>query len=64
MMPDMNDLMSPDMAKIAMFLVPAFAALVALVMNFSRGFSTVGTVFMVVCAGFAVYFSKPFFSLF
>ncbi|WP_394730295.1 hypothetical protein [Altererythrobacter sp. GH1-8] len=64
MMPSLNDLMSPDMQKIALFLVPTFAAVFALVMNLSRGFSTIGTVVMVLCGLVAVYFAPQFFTLF
>lgn len=63
-MPSLNDLMSPDMQKIAMFLIPAFAGIFALVMNLSRGFSTVGTVVMLICAAIAIYFAPQFLTLF
>lgn len=63
-MPGLDDFMSPDMQKIALFLLPAFAGIFALVMNLSRGFSTVGTVVMVLCAAIALYFAPQFFTLF
>ncbi len=63
-MPDLNDFMSPDMQKIALFMVPALAAIFALVMNLSRGFSTVGMVVLVLCTGAALYFAPQFFTLF
>lgn len=64
MMPDLNDVTSPDMQRIALFLLPAFAATFALVMNMSRGFSTIGTVVMVICGAIAIYFFPQFLELF
>ena len=63
MMPTLNDLMAPDMQKILAFLLPAAFAIASLVMNLSRGFSTMGTAFMVICALIAIYFAPSFFEL-
>lgn len=64
MMPGLNDLMSPDMQKITLFMVPFLIAASIFVMNLSRGFSTVGTVAMIVFAGIALYFAPGFLELF
>jgi len=56
MMPTFADFVAPDMQKILAFLLPAAFAIASLVMNLSRGFSTLGTVFMVICALAAIYF--------
>ena len=63
-MPGLNDLMSPDMQKILLFLLPALAAISSLTMNISRGFSIPGTVFMIVCGVVALYFLPGMISLF
>jgi len=64
MMPTINDLMAPDMQKILLFVVPAIALVAGLTMNLSRGFSTLGVVFIVVCGLAALYFLSQFLELF
>lgn len=62
-MPGLNDLMSSDMQKILLFLLPALAAVGLLTMNLSRGFSIPGTVFMIACGLTALYFLPGLISL-
>lgn len=64
MIPGLNDVMSPDMQKIALFMVPLLTGIFVLVMNLSRGFSTVGMVVLFICAVLAIYFAPGFWSLF
>ena len=64
MMPNLNDLMAPDMQKIMLFMVPALIALTALVMAMSRGFSTVSLVTIAVFGAIAIYFAPGFIGLF
>ena len=64
MIPGLNDLMSPDMQKILMFLLPALAALSILVMNLTRGFSIPGKFMMVLFAAIAIYFFPTFLEVF
>lgn len=64
MMPGLNDLMAPDMQKILAFILPASFALATLVMSMSRGFSTVRSIFMVICGLIAIYFASDFIELF
>lgn len=64
MMSGLDDLLAPDMQALLLFLLPALAALGSLTMNLSRGFSTAGTVLMVVCAVVAIFFLPGFVELF
>ncbi len=64
MIPDFNDLMAPDMQKILFFIVPFLISATAFVMNLSRGFSTVGSVIMVLFAAIALYYAPGFLSVF
>lgn len=64
MMPTINDLMAPDKQKILLFIVPTIAPVAGLTMNLSRGFSTLGVVFIVVCGLAALYFLPQFLELF
>jgi hypothetical protein len=63
-MPGLNDLLAPDMQKILLFVVPALAAISMLTMNLSRGFSTIGTVLMLICGVTALYFLPQFLEVF
>lgn len=60
MMPDLDLYIDPDLQKMLAFLIPAIAAIAALTMNLSRGFSVGGKVFMVICACLALYFAPDF----
>lgn len=64
MIPGLEDVLAPDMQKILMFLLPALAALSALVMNMSRGFSTAGTTVMVFFTAVALYFAPTMLEVF
>ena len=64
MMPDLNDLMAPDMQKVILFMVPALIAITALVMAMSRGFSTVALTTIVLFTAIALYFAPGFLELF
>ncbi|WP_427966199.1 hypothetical protein [Altererythrobacter sp.] len=64
MIPGLDDLLAPDMQKILLFLLPALAALSALVMNMSRGFSTAGNVVMVLFTAIAIYFAPGMMEVF
>lgn len=63
-MPGLNDLFSPDMQKILLFVLPLLATISVLTMNLSRGFSTIGTVVMLIFAATAIYFLPSFLELF
>ncbi len=63
-MPDLNDLMAPDMQKVLFFLLPTLAALSTLVMNMTRGFTTPGIVLTLIFSVVAIFYAPDFFSLF
>ncbi|WFL78606.1 hypothetical protein P7228_05965 [Altererythrobacter arenosus] len=64
MIPGLNDVMSPDMQKILLFVLPLLAALGTLVLTLSRGKSTEGVVAIVVLTAVAIYFAPGFMSVF
>lgn len=63
-MPGLNDLLAPDMQKILLFVLPLLAAISVLTMNLSRGFSTVGSVLLVICTVTTLYFLPQFLEVF
>lgn len=64
MIPGLDDIISPDMQAILLCVVPAFVGLGSLTMNLSRGFSTAGSVFTLVCTLTALYFLPGFIEVF
>ena len=62
--PDIDSVIAPDLQKILLFVLPTIALISSLTMNLSRGFSTVGTVFMILCGLVALYFLPQFLEVF